>query len=1100
MKHWLKKAAAFLYAGLLFAAPAVNADAAGRQEETYDITFRIRGEGTVKLENAEYGKVIFEEGERTFSLTPGSYVSVTARAADGEGTEADESQMASIAVTTSGGIELEPVSYADTGICTREITATGIDKAVDIVFGNRVSMKNQAVKMAAKTSESLPEKGDRFTGTCTVKSVQGGNGHTVHGVTLTALLGILAGEGDIRADCAQHSAAAPKAGMKYDYTYTITAVDKSSGKVTGSIYFVSRTQPATGEVDSEGYLTGYQALSGVFSIHREYSGKVQLKKASSNESITDGNSCYSLNGAKYGVYSDAACDNRAAVLTVKADGSCDPAELPAGRYYVREISAPKGYALDPEIYTADVIQGKTATVNVKDIPQSIPVEILLEKTDARTGEKTPGGSAVFEDAEFTVKYYDGYYDRDPALEGIEAERTWVMKTDASGKVMLQEEWKISGDGFYKNQAGENVLPLGTVTIQETKAPDGYLVNETVFVRQIRVSGNAQTVQAYNSQEIPEEIIRGDIQIVKFAQNPGKEQEHKTPLEGICFEITSKTTGETVEITTDANGYASTASLGDGHGGLIYDTYIVREKNEPEGFEPVQDFEIAITEQGKTLYYILEDTAVVSPVQLVKTDSTTGKSIPVPGVKFRLLDSQKQPVTMTAYYPEKKEYEIFETNENGMFLLPEKLPAGDYYFREVDAPDGYLLCNEDIGFTIEESHEWDSPLVISFPDIPVKGRIQIIKKDAGSGETLEGAGFEIRAAQDIVTPDGTVRAAKGELVDNVFTDENGKAVSRDLYLGRYTVEEVKQPSGYVLADTKMEAELKYKDQITSVVTESIEVRNAPTRFVIEKTDGEDGTALSGVEFELWGEETEESEKTFLVTGEDGTAAVEKLIPGTYYIRETKGLPGYLPDDTVYEFTVDENGKIDGEEVGFLTVENARTKITRTKAVNAETGTQELLPGKSQVTDTVSMENLCAGMEYMLRGVLMDWQTGEPLRENNDDNGAVLMAEKRFTASAAEMDIEMEFAFDAAAFAGRTIVVFEYLYQDGTEIGRHADLDDLMQQLYVKDAQEQTGVKKEEHTKADKTPLTGDGYDPFPAAAAAAGAAVLIICIWKKRRRM
>ena len=148
----------------------------------------------------------------------------------------------------------------------------------------------------------------------------------------------------------------------------------------------------------------------------------------------------------------------------------------------------------------------------------------------------------------------------------------------------------------------------------------------------------------------------------------------------------------------------------------------------------------------------------------------------------------------------------------------------------------------------------------------------------------------------------------------------------------------------------------------------------------------------------------------------------------------------------------------------------------------------------------MENLCAGMEYMLRGVLMDRQTGEPLRENNDDNGAVLMTEKRFTASGAEMDIEMEFAFDAAAFAGRTIVVFEYLYQDGTEIGRHADLDDLMQQLYVKDAQEQTGVKKEEHTKADETPLTGDGYDPFPAAAAAAGAAVLIICIWKKRRRM
>ena len=215
-----------------------------------------------------------DEGERTFSLTPGSYVSVTARTEDSEKESEDAGkQKISMAVTTPDGIELEPVSSWETDVFTREITVTEIDKVVDIRFGNSRDVRNKVMRAAAEPSEAFPERGDKFTGTCTVKSVIGGNGHTVHGVTLTGITGILTGEGDIDADCAQHSAAAPVAGMKYNYTYTITSVDKSSGRVTGSIYFVSQTQPATGAVDSEGYLIGYQALSGIFSIQREYSGK-----------------------------------------------------------------------------------------------------------------------------------------------------------------------------------------------------------------------------------------------------------------------------------------------------------------------------------------------------------------------------------------------------------------------------------------------------------------------------------------------------------------------------------------------------------------------------------------------------------------------------------------------------------------------------------------------------------------------------------------------------------------------------------------------------------------------------------------------------------
>lgn len=1097
MRKWLKRVMTFLCAGLMLAAPGENVNAGVNRTEMYSITFRIQGEGTVKLETADYGETVFDEGERTLSLAPGNYVSVTAQAGDGgEKSENTEEQIVSIAVTTSDGIELEPISSGKTGVFTREITMTEIDKIVDIRFGNSRDMSNKVMAASAAASEVFPEKGDKFTGSCTVKSVIGGNGHTVHGVTLTGITGILTGEGDIEADCAQHSAAAPLVGMKYNYTYTITSVDKSSGRVTGSIYFVSQTQPATGAVDSEGYLIGYQALSGIFSIQREYRGKLLLKKVSANESMTDGNSCYSLSGAKYGVYSDAACKMQVTVMTVNEAGTSDAVELPAGRYYVKELSAPKGYALDEKIYQADVTPGNTAAVNVKDIPQSAPVNILLEKTDAQTGKKSPGGNASFADAEFTVRYYAGYYDQDPALSGVKADRTWVMRTDTSGRIVLQDAQKVSGDAFYRNSTGKNVMPLGTVTIQETKAPAGYLINEKIFIEQITPSGNSETVETYNSPDIAENIIRGDIQIVKFSRNPEEKQDQKTPLAGICFEITSKTTGETVEITTDENGYASTVQLRNECGGLLYDTYTVHEKNTPEGFKPVEDFEVTISEEGKTLYYILEDTTVVSPVQLVKKDSTTGKTIPAAGVKFRLLDSTKKPVTMTTYYPEKKVYEIFETNEKGIFLLPEKLPAGDYYFREIHAPDGYVICDEDVRFTIEESHEWDSPLEIPFPNVPVKGRIQVTKKDAESGSQLEGAEFVIEAAEDIVTPDGTVRAVKGENVDTIHTDEKGRGVSKELFLGRYTVTESKQPPGYVRTDRKLEAEIRLKDQVTDVVTESIEVENTPTKLVLAKKETGSENYIPGVKFELWGEK---ADKMTLTTGEDGTVTVERLHPGAYFIREIGTAPGYLLDDTVHEFTVDEDGKIDGKEMGILTVENARTRITQTKAVNTDTGDQELLPEESRVTDTVSMENLQYGTEYMLRGILIDKQTGKPLRENDAADGAVLQTEKMFTASGAEMDIEMEFAFDAAAFAGHTIVVFEYLYHDEVEIGKHADLDDLMQQLYVKDMEQQSGEKKDNDAGTDDAPRTGDMSNPLPAATAVGTAVLFLLTVYMRKKR-
>ena len=1302
MREWIRRRTALISAVLLMITLLPSAIVSADNRGSYGVTFRIHGSGNVRLEYADQQEITFAEGEKILTLPAGTYVKVTA--------EPKEDALISVAVSTVDGIELEPRTSDSEGSYTREITVTEMDKVVDITFGGGQVRMAKTALLASGANEKFPEKGDKFTGVCTVKSVIGGNGQRVHGVTLGDFTGILAGEGNADADCAQRSAAAPIAGMKYDYTYTITSVDKSTGQVKGSLYLVSQIQPATGAVDSEGYLIGYQALSGVFSIQRQYTGKLQLKKASADADMIKGNECYSLKGAKYGVYSDPECGTQVAVLTTKEDGNADAEELPAGKYYVKELAAPAGYALDAQKYTVDVTAGNTAVVNAKDQPQSAAVDILLEKADSRTDKKESQGNASFAGAEFTVRYYAGAYDTDPAAKGITPTRTWVVKTDGAGRAYLTDSSKVSGDDFYRNSDGENVLPLGTVTIQETKAPEGYLLNQETFIRQITSKGKAENVSTYNAPVVSEEIICGELHLIKFGQDADGSREKKTPLEGVVFEITSKTTGETFKITTDQNGYASTSQLGYG---LVYDSYVVKETNTPSGFAPVEDFEITISEESQTLHYILEDKLIVAPVQLVKADSTTGKTIPLANAEFQLLDSDKKPITMTTYYPKEKVHETFSTDKSGTFSLPEKLPAGIYYFREIKAPSGYLLNGKDIKFEITKAYDWDTPVSVTCEDTPAMGKIRIFKTEEESGNAvpgavfeiaaaedivtpdgtvrvpkgtivdtlttgkdgkavskalylgryevketdapagyllnskifetelkykdqntaivcadvkvenelakgklriaktdaetgklipgeaefeiiaaedittpcgtvkagkgtivdtvvagkdstgisrelylgkylvkeksapagylldseprevelaykdqntrivygdvtvadmpargkivitkteadtenlLEGAEFAITAAEDIVTPDGTVRVEKGTVVDTVITDEEGKAYSKELYLGRYAVKELKQPDGYVRSAQTWEVELLYQDQNTSVVTESVDAQNVLTKFVLTKKESGTEEYLQGVRFEFWkktdGEEPgkeefgkKNPEKEVLTTGEDGILKIEKISPGTYCIREIETVPGYMLDETIYEFTVSEDGRIDGEETGFMTVKNEKTRITCTKAVNAETGEQELLPEKSRVTDTVSMENLQVGTEYVLRGVLMDRETGEPLRENASASGAVLMSEYRFKATDSQMDVDVEFAFDAAVFAGRTIVVFEYLYQEDVEISRHADLEDLMQQLYVKDI-EQKAEEKEVRGTPSKTPQTGDEGNALPLAAMAA----------------
>ena len=1020
------------------------------QVSAHTLTVNVEGTGTVDVDGEDMQR-ISEHEYRVLEQTE-----VTIKATPNEGMQLETQQLDGVDVSEtftmpSADAELEVVftEKPESETVKKKSSATEENQAVP-EEADKAEMKKikgidlNSYSLAATTRASgTPTVGSKVTGTCYI-----GSGWTVNYpyqdyFYVSNFSGDLANWSETiqNFECLDPTAALPYYTWA-SYVATVETINMVSGYI---IYYVYITPPGatTGVPDGSGHLTGYQHIGGKIKVPWEFNGSIELRKSSANPELTEGNSCYSLAGAVYGVYNSSG--KKIAELKTNESGYAKVNNIPAGSYRIKEITAPKGFAVDVTSHRVTVTAGKTATLKVTDLPQNDPIAILLGKIDRETTKNMPQGSASLKGAEFTVKYYFGLYDSDPADQGQEAVRTWVFSTDEDGYTYFGEEYKVSGDEFYYDSTGYETLPIGTITVQETKAPEGYKLNDEIFVRKIVADGTGEGVETYNAPLIPEDVIRGDLEIVKFGEVQGEHTGKQTPLEGVIFEITSKTTGETVEIVTDENGYASTQQLGNPRGGLAYDTYTVHEKNPPAGYHRVDDFEITISEEGQELFYILEDELILSPVKLVKTDSTTGKTVPLADAEFQLLDENKEPLSLTALGETQN---TFKTDSTGTFTLPVLLPAGTYYFRELQAPEGYLLSDQDIQFVITDGYDWDSdPIVVAYENTPGMGQIEIIKTESGTEDPLKGAEFRITAAEDIVTPDGTVRAAAGEVVDTVTSGDDGVARSKELYLGKYTVTEIKQPTGHVLPEQSWEVELAYKDQYTKLVTETLEVENQPTVVMIDKKVTGSDLRLEGVKFELW-KKGNDSTKEIYVTDETGKIRLEKLEPGTYCIQEIEGVPGYAIDTAVHEFTITEDGRINGQAEGTVTIENAETEITETNVINTDTGDQNAYPQQITAIDTVSLINLQPGTEYVLTAVIADALTGLPVKEENPLIGDEIAFSQTFTATDPKMDVDQEIAFDASLFAGRTLVVYEYLYQDGVLISEHADPQDVRQQLYIR----------------------------------------------------
>ena len=315
-------------------------------------------------------------------------------------------------------------------------------------------------------------------------------------------------------------------------------------------------------------------------------GTVSLSKTSANTGITSGNSCYSLAGAVYGIYSDAGCSAQVTTLTTDAGGNAAAVSLNAGTYYYKELTAPAGYALDSSVQSFTVTAGQNTALSVSDTPTNDPAMITLNKVDSETGDMVQGGASLA-GAQFTVNYYDGYYNNSnlPA----NPTRSWIIQTKeittkGGNKVyraVLSNDYFVAGDALY-SASGINTLPLGTISIEETKAPEGYSlegaylqvggVGEKItgkYVAQITQNGNLAQLKGGNTFKVSDKIKRGDFKLTKI------DTDNQNRMSDIPFRVTCKGTGESYIIKTDENGYFSSESSWNAHskntnGGGAYD--------------------------------------------------------------------------------------------------------------------------------------------------------------------------------------------------------------------------------------------------------------------------------------------------------------------------------------------------------------------------------------------------------------------------------------------------------------------------------------------------------------------------------------------------
>lgn len=788
-------------------------------------------------------------------------------------------------------------------------------------------------------------------------------------------------------------------------------------------------------------------------------GRIKIVKTSTDPAITNGNNCYSLQGAVYGIYQNG---NEVGRLTTKADGTTDEINLGVGNYTVKEISAPKGYALDKTSYNANVSSNQTVTVNVKDIPTNDPLVIEIEKVDS-DGQKVQG-SASLAGAEFTIKYYDDFYGKDnlPA----KATRTWVVKTiektysDGSNHYItgISNEYKVSGDDFYYRTGNPDpTLPLGTITVEETKAPEGYKIDgaylvangttekiEGSYIAQIRQNQGLALLEGGNLAKVNEKVIRGGVSVQKrdFETTDVKPQGSAT-LEGAEFNIINMSAnpvvvegkpyanGEVVKtIVTDINGKATTAN-----DTLPYGHYKIVEVKAPKGYlnTGVTEREFDVKEDGVIVDMTGTDNSILNQIKRgdlegIKIADTTHQRLA--GVPFKITSKTTG------------ESHIVVTDDNG-------------YFSTAASWNSHTN-NTNAGQTAEDGVWFGG----GNPD-DNKGALPYDTYSVEELRSESNKDFVLIPAFDVIVSRDKVSVNLGTLTDdyknviNIHTIASVDGKKEVIAASNITITDKVSMTGLIVGHNyKLSGVQMLKDENTELIIDGKKV-TGETEFTAYKTEMDievvynfDGSDLGGKDLVTF-EELED------VTNPDE------------------------PEKVAEHKDIEDEGQT-------ITIKTRVIDIhTNATGINGE---KELDPNEDvTIIDTVTLKGLEVGKEYTLTGVQI-------LKDSNAEliiNGEKVTSEYTFVADSEEMEVKIEFRLNAKELAGKSIVTFEELRETGKDepVAEHKDINDEGQTIRFKTPEKPR--QAEEVKTGDKTNIP-----VFVATACLAGAIATLAIVRRK----